>query len=113
MLRFRKRLWLLAGMSMVLMLFFGASTGFAATAKAEGAAWKFHDIVDAAFVQQYAKVPQPAGVMIIDSRPYKAKYSKGHIPTAVSIPHSQFDKMVDKLPKDKGTLLIYYCQGPT
>ncbi len=42
--------------------------------------WKFHDLVDAAFVQQYATVPQPEGVAIIDSRPLKPKYIKGHIP---------------------------------
>jgi len=52
-------------------------------------------------------------VMIIDSRPYKPKYVNGHIPTAVSIPDSQFDKMTDKLPQDKNTLLIFYCGGPT
>jgi rhodanese-related sulfurtransferase len=51
--------------------------------------------------------------MIIDSRPYKAKYAKGHIPTAVSIPDSQFAKLTDLLPEDKSTLLIFYCQGPT
>ena len=65
-----------------------------------------------ALVQQYAKVPQPEGAMIIDSRPYKPKYANGHIPTAVSIPDSQFDKLTDKLPADKNTLLIFYCGGP-
>lgn len=73
--------------------------------------WKFHDIVDVAFVQQYAKVPQPDGVTIIDSRPYKPKYVTGHIPTAISIPDAQFDKFVDKLPEDKNSLLIFYCEG--
>jgi len=98
----------------VLMLW--AGLGYAATpettepAKAD---WRFHDIVDVAFVQPYAKVPQPEGVLIIDSRPYKPKYVNGHIPTAVNIPDSQFDKMSDKLPKDKNTLLIFYCEGFT
>jgi rhodanese-related sulfurtransferase len=64
-------------------------------------------------VQQYAKVPQPEGTMLIDARPYKPKYANGHIPTAVSIPDSQFEKMTDKLPQDKNTLLIFYCEGPT
>lgn len=82
--------------------------------KAEAAAdWRFHDIVDVKFVQQYAKLPVPENVMIIDSRPKRPKYDKGYIPTAVSIPHSKFDKMVDKLPKDKDAVLIYYCGGPT
>jgi rhodanese-related sulfurtransferase len=51
------------------------------------------------------------GVMLIDARPYKPKYIKGHIPMAVSIPDSQFDKMTDRLPADKNSLLIYYCGG--
>ncbi len=75
--------------------------------------WQFHDIVDVKFVQQYAKMPKPADVLIVDSRPKKAKFNKGYIPTAVSIPDSQFAKMTDKLPKDKSTLLIFYCQGHT
>ena len=50
--------------------------------------------------------------MIVDSRPYKPKYIKGHIPTAVSMPFSQFDKQIDKLPQDKNNLLIFYCYGP-
>ena len=75
--------------------------------------WLFHDIVDVTLVQQYANVPQPEGALIIDSRPYQPKYVNGHIPAAVSIPDSQFDKMTDKLPQDKNTLLIFYCEGPT
>jgi hypothetical protein len=90
--------------------------GCAATQKSAESAkadWQFHDIVDVAFVQPYATVPQPQGVMIIDSRPYQPKYANGHIPTAVSIPDSKFDKMIDQLPEDKNTLLIFYCGGPT
>ena len=78
-------------------------------AKAE---WKFHDIVSLNFVQQQVKIPKPDNVMIIDSRPYKPKYVKGHIPTAVSIPHTKFDELKGKLPKDKNALLIFYCGGP-
>lgn len=72
---------------------------------------QFHSIVDYKFVAKYAKMPKPKGVMIIDSRPYKPKYVDGYIPTAVSIPASQFDKMTDKLPEDKGALLVFYCGG--
>lgn len=71
----------------------------------------FHDIVDMAFVQQHVSIPMSEGVMLIDARPYKPKYIKGHIPMAVSIPDSQFDKMTDRLPADKKSLLIYYCGG--
>ena len=81
--------------------------------KVAKATWQFHDIVDVKFIQQYAKMPKPANVMIIDSSPKKGKFDKGSIPTAVSIPDSKFAKMTDKLPKDKNTLLIFFCQGPT
>ena len=71
----------------------------------------FHDIVDMAFVQQHVSIPMTDNVMLIDARPYKPKYISGHIPMAVSIPDSQFDKMTDKLPADKNSLLIFYCGG--
>jgi hypothetical protein len=101
---------------LVLGLITAMALGCAATRKAAEpveAAWRFHDIADVTLVQQYAIVPQPKGAMIIDSRPYKPKYVKGHIPTAVSIPDSQFDKLTDNLPQDKDSLLIFYCGGPT
>ena len=81
--------------------------------KVTKASWQFHDIVDVKFVQQYVKMPKPANVLIIDSRPKRGKFDKGYIPTAVNIPDSKFAKMTDQLPKDKDTLLIFYCQGPT
>jgi rhodanese-related sulfurtransferase len=62
-------------------------------------------------VKEYAVLPVPTGVMIIDSRPTKRKYAPGHIPGAVSIPDSAFDKMTSMLPADKDTLLIFYCGG--
>ncbi len=80
------------------------------TAKEE-MSWMFHDIVDAQFIKAHMSVPMPENVMIIDARPYKGKYIKGHIPGAVSIPFSEFDKKINLLPKDKNALLIYYCQG--
>ncbi len=91
----------------------GTTTGTAKAKAVPETAWQFHDIVGIDFVKQYARVPQPEGVMIVDARPYKPKYIKGHIPTAVSIPFSQFDKNIEKLPKDKNDLLIFYCGGPT
>jgi len=73
--------------------------------------WMFHGIVDAKFVKAHMAVPMPENVMIIDARPYKVKFTKGHIPGAVSIPFLEFDKKTNLLPKDKNTLLIYYCGG--
>jgi 3-mercaptopyruvate sulfurtransferase SseA len=109
---FRKTAWLPVIMLMVVTFVFGCAAP-QKTAEPAQADWQFHGIVDVALVQQYAKVPQPEGAMIIDSRPYQPKYANGHIPTAVSIPDSQFDKLTDKLPADKNTLLIFYCGGPT
>jgi hypothetical protein len=103
-------------LSLVLGLILALAFGCTATQKVPEpvkADWLFHDITDVTIVQQYAKVPQPEGGMIIDSRPYQPKYVNGHIPAAVSIPDSQFDKLTDKLPQDKNTLLIFYCEGPT
>jgi rhodanese-related sulfurtransferase len=74
----------------------------------------FHDkdLVDTQFVEEYAVLPKRAGVTIIDSRPTGRKYDKGHIPTAVSLPWSKWDKMAaDVLPEDKNELLIFYCGG--
>ncbi len=68
-------------------------------------------LVDNAFVARYAILPKPDGVQIIDSRPTTRKFDPGHIPTALNIPESQFDKQVDQLQADKNTLLIFYCEG--
>lgn len=103
---------------LALMLGFGCATApkpDQAAQKEEAASaksWRFHDIVDVDFVKQYAKIPPPEDVMIIDARPKRGRYDKGHILTAVSIPDTQFEKNVDKLPEKKDALLIFYCQGP-
>ena len=115
MVKMKKAIWLLILAALVM-----AFTGCATTQKLSDQAkkevktdWKFHTIVDVNFVQNYAKLPRPENSLIIDSRPTRPKYDLGYIPTAINIPHSKFDKMVDKLPKDKNTLLIFYCGGPT
>ena len=113
---FKRFLWLSVAVALVAAVGFGCAPTkkVAPAAKAEEKVdWKFHDIVDVNFVKQYVKIPKPENVMIIDSRPKRKKYDKGHICTAVNIPDSKFDRMMDRLPKDKNTLLIFYCQGPT
>ena len=113
---FKRILWLFIAMALVVALGFGcAPTRKAAPpAKAEAKVdWKFHDIVDVNFVKQHVKIPKPENVVIIDSRPKRKKYDKGYICTAINIPDSKFDKMTDRLPKDKNALLIFYCEGPT
>jgi hypothetical protein len=110
----------LSALPLMLCLVLAIALGYATTTLASGttpsgseADWKFHSIVDVNFVMQQVKVPMPEDVMIIDARPKRAKYDKGHIPGAVSIPDSKFEKMSDKLPKDKNALLIFYCGGAT
>jgi rhodanese-related sulfurtransferase len=70
-------------------------------------------LVDVEFVKQQAVVPKIDGVMVIDARPTARKFDIGHIPTAVNIPDSAFDKLAPSmLPADKATLLVFYCDGP-
>ena len=66
--------------------------------------WFYHSIID-----DLSKAPE--GAVIIDSRPGARKYIKGHIPGALSIPFSEFDKHTAMLPQDKAAPLIFYCGG--
>lgn len=68
-------------------------------------------LVDFDFMRQNVDIPPKKGVMIIDSRPAARQYDPGHIPGAINIPDSQFDKQTGKLPADKATLLLFYCGG--
>lgn len=49
---------------------------------------------------------------LVDARP-PVKFLEGSIPTAINIPLPAFQKNLDKLPKDKGELLVYFCAGVT
>jgi rhodanese-related sulfurtransferase len=57
------------------------------------------------------QIDNGADLVLVDSRPKRKKYDKGHIPGAISIPDSQFAKMTDQLPQDKGKTLVFYCGG--
>lgn len=72
----------------------------------------YANLVDFDYMKSQAEIPPKEGVTIIDARPAARKYDVGHIPGAINIPDSQFDKMTDKLPADKKALLIFYCEGP-
>jgi rhodanese-related sulfurtransferase len=48
--------------------------------------------------------------MLIDSRPAN-RFLEGAIPTAISIPDSQFEARAGMLPSDKNLPLIFYCSG--
>ena len=52
-------------------------------------------------------------MVLVDSRPKKAKFDKGHIPTSISLPDSKFDELQGKLPADRNNLLVFYCGGFT
>ncbi len=56
--------------------------------------------------------PEKGTFTIVDARPGKL-YDEGYIPGAISIYDAQFEKNLDKLPKNKDNLLIFYCGGPT
>lgn len=49
---------------------------------------------------------------LIDARP-PFKFQEGSIPTAINIPFPAFQKNLDKLPKDKNELIVYFCAGAT
>ncbi|MFZ5997380.1 MAG: rhodanese-like domain-containing protein [Nitrospirota bacterium] len=67
-------------------------------------------------VEEVAKLvamgPQQGNFTLVDSRP-GARYIEGHIPGSINIYDAEFEKNIDKLPKEKDKLLIFYCAGPT
>ena len=54
--------------------------------------------------------PEKGAYTLVDSRPGPG-YLKGHLPTAISIPFPKMKDMLDKLPEEKDSLVIFYCQG--
>jgi rhodanese-related sulfurtransferase len=63
-------------------------------------------------VDQVSEHVEKDDAVIIDSRP-AVRFLEGSIPGAINIYDAEFDKHVDKLPKDKNRLLIFYCAGVT
>jgi len=57
-------------------------------------------------------IDEKADFILVDSRP-GMKYIEGHIPGAIGIFDGEFDKNTDNLPKEKDTLLVFYCGGVT
>lgn len=49
---------------------------------------------------------------LIDSRPL-LRFQEGAIPGAIHLPFIGFDKFLDRLPKDKSQLVVFYCGGIT
>lgn len=80
-------------------------------AQAAGTFQMFPNLVDAAFVKDLVDHKQVG--LLIDSRPKPTKYDQGHIPGALSLPFSAWEKMKGLLPADKGALIVFYCEGLT
>ncbi len=51
-------------------------------------------------------------LLLIDSRP-EERYTRSHLPGAVSIPVCGMDELVSQLPVEKDRFLVFYCGGPT
>lgn len=103
-----KHLWILLALTLVGILCAGVAAAQTAEAKPN---WYFQDIVNADFVAQYAKLPPPPNSMVIDVRS-KEEYNEGHIFGSFSIPNNQSAELTRLLPKNKGTLLVFYGQDP-
>jgi len=56
--------------------------------------------------------PEKGDYTLIDSRPLP-RFQEGTIPTSINLPFPAFDKFLDRLPKEKDKLLVFYCQGIT
>ena len=56
--------------------------------------------------------PGKSNVVLIDSRPLP-RFEQGTIPGAINLPYPAFDKLVDRLPKDKARRSCFFCQGVT
>lgn len=59
-----------------------------------------------------AQGPEKGKYLLIDARP-APRFMESAMPTAINIPFPAFEKNIDKLPKDKNALIIYYCAGVT
>lgn len=49
-------------------------------------------------------------MMLVDSR-VAAEYKTGHIPTAVNILAASMERERARLPRDKKTVIVFYCNG--
>ncbi|PKO49602.1 MAG: rhodanese-like domain-containing protein, partial [Betaproteobacteria bacterium HGW-Betaproteobacteria-21] len=76
---------------------------------------RYQKVVDFDYVKPLATLPRKVeeGALFIDSRPEARRYDIGHIPGAINLPDTQFEKMSHLLPQDKARELIFYCQGPS
>jgi len=69
-------------------------------------------IMSTANVEKLVNLGEKGKYLLIDARP-APRFMEAAIPTAINIPFPAFEKMVGKLPADKGALIVYYCAGIT
>ena len=66
--------------------------------------------VSVAYIKK--QMDEKAALTLVDSRPKERKYDLGHIPGAINLPDSQFDKLAATLlPADRNAALFFYCDG--
>jgi rhodanese-related sulfurtransferase len=49
-------------------------------------------------------------VTIVDARTEK-EFREGHVPSAINVPPDKVSGIAALLPKDKNSLLVFYCRG--
>ena len=69
------------------------------------------DLVDYAFMRKLVDGGD-GNFVLVDSRPLP-RFQQGTIPGAINVPYPAWDKVVGRLPKDKSTLIVFFCQGLT
>jgi rhodanese-related sulfurtransferase len=71
------------------------------------------DLVSMEEIQRLVALgPEAGNYFLFDARP-PARFQEGSIPTAVNLPFIDFGRHADKLPADKGALVIFFCYGRT
>lgn len=106
-----KNLFATALVVLMMIAMGGATSAQNEQQSATGASFEqYRNVIGFDVFKEYAVIPRRDDVLIVDARPAR-KFNKGHVPGAINVSQSQFDKNVDRLPKDKSTTLIYYCGG--
>ncbi len=71
------------------------------------------DLVSTEEIQRLVALgPKTGNYFLFDARP-PARFHEGSIPTAVNLPYTDFGRHADRLPADKGVLVIFFCYGKT
>jgi rhodanese-related sulfurtransferase len=68
------------------------------------------DIKSLSIEELKSMIDKKTKIVIVDARP-EEEYEEGHIPAAINIPPEKFNFIATLLPKNKKTLIIFYCRG--